>query len=103
MIMHTSTRLLYPILVLVGILVIVLSLFSVSTTADELILNSSRENVVGKQSQSTLSAGLDMRYGELTNEQRRQVVAAQQHTTKSRKCHGCGTVSRQRAGDSLWR
>ncbi|MFA5170322.1 MAG: hypothetical protein WC426_02065 [Sulfuriferula sp.] len=101
--MHTSTRLLYPILVLAGVLVIVLSLFSVSTTAGELTQNSSRENVVDKQSQSTLSAGLDMRYGELTNEQRRQVVAAQQHTTKSRKCNDCGTASTQRAGDSLWR
>lgn len=101
--MHTSTRLLYPILVLAGILVIVLSLFSVSTTAGELIQNSSRENIVDKQSQSTLSAGLDMRYGELTNEQRRQIVAVQQHTAKSRKCNGCGTASTQRTSDNLWR
>ncbi len=101
--MHISTRLLYPILVLVGILVVVLSLFSVSTTAGELILNSSREHVVDKQNQSTLTAGLDMRYGELTNEQRRQVAAAQQPTAKSRKCNGCATASTQHAADSLWR
>lgn len=102
--MHTSTRLLYPILVLAGILVIALSLFSVSTTAGELILTDSHENVIDKQSQPTLSAGLDVRYGEVTNQQRRQILAAQQHTTKSRKCNSCGTASTQRASsDSLWR
>ncbi|BBP00649.1 hypothetical protein [Sulfuriferula nivalis] len=99
--MYTPTRLLYPILVLAGILVTVLSLYSISTSAGELISSHVNETLMDKPVQSQSYTGQDIPYGEASNEQRKKMLATQ-HIEKSRKCDGCNVSSNQTAHDSIW-
>jgi hypothetical protein len=100
--MHMPIRLLYPILVLVGILVTVLSLYSVSTSAGELIASRVNETFMDKSVQSQSYAGRSVPYGEATNEQRKGMLATQQYIKKSPKCDGCNVSSNKTAHEGLW-
>lgn len=99
--MQTPTRLLYPILVLAGILVTGLSLFSMSTRASELV--QANTVVSEKQHQPTTLNDLYVRYGEVTNEERKQLRMARQGSSKSHPCVDCGMAQTSRAAEGVWR
>lgn len=99
--MQTPTRLLYPILVLAGILVTGLSLFSISTRAGELV--QANTVVTDKPHQPTTLNDLYVRYGEVTNEERKQLLMTQPGSSKSHRCVDCGLTQTSRATEGVWR
>jgi hypothetical protein len=101
--MRTSPHLLYPILVLAGIVVTVLSLYSISTTAGELMPSDVKDLNKDNQVQSQLYSGQNVSYGEATHEQRKKMLQAQHNIEKSGKCTDCNLTLNQSIHEKVWR